>query len=52
MKKNNFSDKDYDKLLKCINNYHVNNDITASVEVCDLLIRGIVSGKLIIKMIK
>ena len=47
-----FTKKDYDNLLKAIQNYHLRQDITASVEVCELIIKGILTGNLVIKIVK
>lgn len=47
-----FTKKDYDNLLKAIQNYHEKQDLTASVDACELIIKGILTGNLIIKMVK
>jgi hypothetical protein len=51
MTKSTFTKKDYDKLLKLIQNYHETASITASVDATQLIIKGILTGKLVIKMI-
>ena len=51
MTKSTFTKKDYDKLLKLIQDYHETNSITSSVDATQLIIKGILTGKLVIKMI-
>ena len=51
MTKSTFTKKDYEKLLKYIQEYHETNNITASVDATQLIIKGILTNKLIIKML-
>lgn len=52
MTKQTFTQKDYETLIKLITRYHETNDITASVDVTNLIIKGILTNKLVIKMVK
>lgn len=51
MTKSTFTKKDYEKLLKYIQEYHETNNITASIDATQLIIKGILTNKLIIKML-
>lgn len=51
MGKSTFTKKDYDTLLKCIREFSETNSITASVDATQLIIKGILTNKLIIKML-
>lgn len=51
MTKSTFTKKDYDLLLKLIQDYHETNNITSSVDATQLIIKGILANKLIIKML-
>lgn len=46
MTKTTFTQKDYDLLLKYIREYHETNSNTASVDATQLIIKGILTGKL------
>ena len=46
-----FTKKDYDNIEKQLIKYNQDNDMDAAIKVCDLLIKGIVSGKLLINMV-
>ena len=48
MTKSTFTKKDYDNLLKVIQDYHETSNITSSVDATQLIIKGILTGKLII----
>lgn len=51
MSKSTFDQKDYEMLIKLIREYHETNSITASVDATQLIIKGILTNKLIIKMV-
>lgn len=51
MTKSTFTKKDYDKLLKLIQNYHETSSITSAVDAVQLIIKGILTGKLVIKLV-
>ena len=51
MTKKEFTKKDYDNLLKALQDYHQNQDLMASIEVCELLIKGILTSRLVIKLV-
>jgi hypothetical protein len=51
MTKSTFTKKDYDKLLKLIQEYHETSSIVASVDATRLIIKGILTNKLVIKML-
>lgn len=51
MTKSTFTKKDYELLLKLIQDYHETNSITSSVDATQLIIKGILTNKLIIKML-
>lgn len=51
MSKYTFDKKDYETLLKLIREYHETSSITASVDATQLIIKGILTNKLIIKML-
>lgn len=46
-----FTKKDYEKLLKLIREFHETDSIVASVDATKLIIKGILTNKLIIKML-
>lgn len=50
MTKSTFTKTDYDKLLKSIQKYHETNDLTHSVTVVELIIKGILTHKLELKL--
>lgn len=50
MTKSTFTKTDYDKLLKSIQKYHETNDLTYSVTVVELIIKGILTHKLEMKL--
>lgn len=52
MTKSTFTKKDYDNLLKFIQDYHETSSITSSIDATQLIIKGILTGKLVIKMVK
>lgn len=52
MTKQTFTQKDYETLIKMITRFHETSDITASVDATNLLIKGILTNKLVIKMVK
>lgn len=52
MTKSTFTKKDYDNLLKLIQDYHETASITSSVDATQLIIKGIITGKLVIKIVK
>ena len=52
MTKSTFTKKDYDNLLKYIQDYHETASITSSIDATQLIIKGILTGKLVIKMVK
>lgn len=51
MTKSTFTKKDYEKLLKLIQEYHETSSIVASVDATRLIIKGILTNKLVIKML-
>lgn len=51
MTKSTFTKKDYELLLKYIQEYHETNSITSAVDATQLIIKGILTNKLIIKML-
>lgn len=51
MTKSTFTNKDYEKLLKLIQEYHETSSIVASVDATRLIIKGILTNKLVIKML-
>ena len=50
MSKSTFDKKDYEMLLRYIREYHETRSITACVDAVQLIIKGILTNKLIIKM--
>lgn len=46
-----FTKKDYETLLKLIREFHETDSIVASVDATKLIIKGILTNKLIIKML-
>ena len=52
MTKSTFTAKDYDQLLKYIREYHETSSITASVDATQLIIKGILTGKLVLQFRK
>lgn len=50
MSKNTFSQKDYDQLLNLITNYHETSAIVSAVDAMELIIKGILTGRLSIKL--
>lgn len=50
MSKNTFSQKDYDQLLNLISNYHETSAIVSAVDAMELIIKGILTGRLSIKL--
>ena len=52
MTKSVFTQKDYELLLKNIRAYHETNSIVASVDATQLIIKGILTGKLTLQFHK
>lgn len=52
MTKSTFTQKDYDLLLKLIREFHETNSITASVDATQLIIKGVLTGKLVLTLRK
>lgn len=50
MNKTTFNQKDYDQLLELIRNYHETNAIVSAVDAVELIIKGILTGRLSIKL--
>lgn len=50
MNKTTFNQKDYDQLLELIRNYHDTNAIVSAVDAVELIIKGILTGRLSIKL--
>lgn len=48
--KTTFNQKDYDQLLELIRNYHETNAIVSAVDAMELIIKGILTGRLSIKL--
>lgn len=46
-----FTKKDYETLLKLIREFHETDSIVASVDATKLIIKGILTNKLVIKML-
>ena len=51
MSKSTFTKKDYDRLIKLIQEFHETNSLVAAVDATKLIIKGILTNKLIIKML-
>lgn len=51
MTKTTFTKKDYEKLLKLITHYHETASIPDATDAIQLIIKGILTNKLIIKML-
>lgn len=49
MAKSTFNQKDYDKLLDLIQDYHETASITSAVDATQLIIKGILTGRLSLK---
>ena len=50
MNKTTFNQKDYDQLLNLITDYHETNAIISAVDAMELIIKGILTGRLSIKL--
>ena len=50
MTKSTFSKSDYDRLLKEIQNYHATCSITSALDAVQLIIKGILTHKLELKL--
>ena len=50
MNKTTFNQKDYDQLLELIRNYHETNALVSAVDAMELIIKGILTGRLSIKL--
>ena len=51
MTRSTFTKKDYEKLLKLITSYHETCSIPDATDAMQLIIKGILTNKLIIKML-